>query len=157
MKPEPFDTELIERYLRIRRRQYFHGRHDGEYFFIVKAPYARLHIHLEIPPTDPDTLNIRVTPARFHPTTHRRRLTRLARIWNRGGPAATAIVCQSSDPTRIGVAAESLGVIGRRIRFVDFATYLDHTIASSIDLFDNISSPSDLPPTQPLRLLRNAS
>jgi hypothetical protein len=148
MKIEPFGTELIERYLRSRRRQYFHGRHDGEYFFIVKTDYAKLHIYLEIPFADRETLTIRVTPARFHPSSHRGRLMKFAVRWNRRDAPAKAIVYRSSDPTRVGVTAQSDVLIGRRIGFGDFAAYVDHTIASAIELFGKITSPGEHPPTR---------
>lgn len=102
---EPLSTNLIERYLRARGRRYFRGHHDAEFFFVANA-HLRLHVHLEISPAYRDVFTIRVSPAYFFPATDHTRLAEIVNAWNLQNHEVTAIVHGSSDPHRIGVAAE---------------------------------------------------
>lgn len=141
---EPLNTNLIERYLCTRARRYFRGRHDGEFFFVLNTA-LRLHVHLEIPPLHPDVFTIRVTPAYFFPASDRARLTALADAWNEQNRDVTAIVHGSSDPQRIGVAAEQSRWIGERVRFDDLAAFADRATAAGIDLFSRLTVAAELP------------
>jgi hypothetical protein len=143
MTTEPIGAELIERYLRTRRPQYFRGQHDGEYFFILAV--ERLHVHLETAGVDPDMFTIRITPAYFFPAAQRVRLTRFADRWNRNNQWAKAIVHASSDPNRIGVVAEYSYRIAQRRGFDDFASFVDHSVASAIELFGEITPVIEVP------------
>lgn len=141
---EPLNTNLIERYLCTRARRYFRGRHDGEFFFVLNTD-LRLHVHLEIPPSHPDVLTIRVTPAYFFPAAEQGRLTTLARAWNEQHRDVTAIVHGSSDPQRIGVTAEQSRWIGERVRFNDVAAFADRATAAAVDLFSRLTVTAELP------------
>src|ERR1700746_2535709 len=106
MSNESFGTELIERYLLARGRRYFRGQHDGEYFFILTVGHTRLHVHIEVPPADQDTVKVRATPAISYPAADRARLMTIADKCNAETRQAQAVVYESCDQTRIGVVAE---------------------------------------------------
>ena len=137
MTTEPFGTELIERYLRARKLRYFRGCHDGEFFFLLTVGHERLHVHLEAAAADHVT--VRVTPANFFPAADRPRLQQFIDNWNVESRRATAIVHESSDPTRIGVVVENSYPIGRGMQLEDFAGLADNTIRSAIKLFAEIT------------------
>lgn len=141
---EPLSTNLIERYLRTRGRRYFRGRHDGEFFFVLSTD-RRLHVHLEIPPTHPDVVTIRVTPSCFFPVTEGPRLIEFADGWNEHNRDITATVHGSSDPLRIGVTAEQFRSVGKQVPFEDFATFADRAVAAAIDLFSRLTSAVEFP------------
>jgi hypothetical protein len=147
MRTESFGTELIERYLRTRGRRYFRGQHDGEYFFILAVDNERLHVHLEICHAHRDTFTIKVFPGYFFPVAQRDRLTRLADRCNRHSRWAKAIVHESSDPNRVGVLAENSYPIARNIHFEEFASLVDHTIGSAINLFGELACVAPSPRT----------
>ncbi len=152
-------ADLIERYLCTRGsrycERYFQGAHDGEYFYVVKTRPRRLHVHLEVSPTQRDVLMIRVAPACFFPATDRPWLMHFADTWNQRNREVTAIVHASSDPQRIGVVARRSQWIRDRVSFEEFASFVDRTVADAIDLFAQLNPVVELPPTtQPL--LRDA-
>jgi hypothetical protein len=149
---EPLSTTLIERYLCTRGRRYFRGRHDGEFFFVLNSDH-RLHVHLEIPPPQPDVCTIRVTPACFFPAGDHADLMQVADTWNGQNCDVTAIVHGSSDPRRIGVTAEQSQRIGEQIAFGDFAAFADRAITAAMDLFARLTPATELPS---LPLLRDA-
>jgi hypothetical protein len=145
MTSGPLCANLIERYLCTRGSRYFRGQHDGEFFYVANTRPHRLHVHLEISPTQGDVLMIRVTPASFFPATDRPLLMHFADTWNRQDREVIAIVHGSSDPQRIGVVARRSQWIRKDIDFEDFASFVDGTIADAIDLF------GQLPPTPELQ------
>ncbi|MFW3113137.1 hypothetical protein MHAE_05112 [Mycobacterium haemophilum DSM 44634] len=149
---EPLSTELVERYLRTRGRRYFRGQHDGEFFFVTNAHPWRLHVHLGISRWHSDMFTIRVVPACFFPAADGARLAQLADAWNQHNREVTAIVHGSSDPQRIGVDARSSQRIRARIRFEDFASFLDRALVAAVDLFA-VLAVGELPSTAqpPLR------
>ena len=155
MASEPRCADLIERYLCTRGSRYFRGAHDGEYFYVAKTSPRRLHVHLEIFPTDGDVLMIRVAPACFFPAADRPWLAHFADAWNQQNREVTAIVHGSSDPQRIGVVARRSQRIREGVSFGDFASFVDHTIADAIDLFGQLTPAVELPPAAP-PLLRDA-
>jgi hypothetical protein len=142
MRTEP--SELIERYLHSRGRRYFRGHHDGEYFFILTVGHERLHVHLEILPGSGDVLAVRVAPGHFFPAADRERMISFARSWNAESRRAEVIVHESSDPNRIGVAAESSCAIADGIDAQDFADFADKTIRSAIKLFAELTPRAQL-------------
>lgn len=137
---EPLSTNLIERYLRARGRRYFRGHHDAEFFFVANA-HLRLHVHLEISPAYRDVFTIRVSPAYFFPATDHTRLAEIVNAWNLQNHEVTAIVHGSSDP--------------HRIRFDDFATFVDNAVSAATELFGQLTA-AGLPPTATPPLLRDA-
>ena|ERR1700736_6667295 len=140
MRTEPSGTELIERYLRTRRMRYFPGQHDGAFFFLATAAdHCRLHVHLEVSQVDPDIFTIHVTPAYFFASAHRAALVELATAWNQHDRSANAILCESSDPNRVGVVAENSTRISDVTDFDDFSMFVDRTIQSAVDLFGEIA------------------
>lgn len=147
---------LIERYLRTRGSRYFRGRHDGEFFYVANTRPRRLHVHLEISPGQGDVVVIRVTPTTFFPSSERARLARFAEEWNRRDRAVTAVVHDSSDPRRIGVAARRSQSIPDGVCFEGFASFADGTIADAIDFFGQLTPTGELPALAP-PLLRDAS
>ncbi|OBK14919.1 hypothetical protein A5636_06835 [Mycobacterium asiaticum] len=147
---EPLSTSLIERYLCSRGRRYFRGRHDGEFFFVLDTN-RRLHVHLEIPLLQPDVFTIHVSPACFFPADDHARLSRFAEMWNEQSDDVTAIVHGSSDPRRIGVAAEQSRWIEARITFAEFATFTDRVTAAASELFNQLTVAADLPSPPLLR------
>jgi len=147
---------MIERYLSASGLRFLRGEHDGEYFCVVSANSRRLHVHFEISPPFDDVLSVSVTPGRFFPVADRAWLTHFADTWNLQNRGVTAIVRCSSDPQRIGVTARRSQWIREGISFEGFASFLDRTIASAIDLFAELTRVVELPSTmQPL--LRDAS
>jgi hypothetical protein len=154
MTSEPRCADL-ERYLCTRGSRYFRGAHDGEYFYVAKTRPRRLHVHLEVSPTQRDVLMIRIAPACFFPATDRPWLMHFTDTWNQQNREVTAIVHTSSDPRRIGVVARRSQWIRDRVSFEEFASFVDRTIADAIDLFAQLTPVVELPPTaQPL--LRDA-
>jgi hypothetical protein len=135
MNNQSFCTELIERYLRAGGRRYFRGHHDGEYFFILSAGHERLHVHLEVPPADKESVTIRVTPANFYPAVDRARLRTIADKWNVRDRRTRAVVYESCDQTRIGVVAEKSYPLAPSMPFEEFAGLADDTIKSAVKLF----------------------
>lgn len=129
MGPDRFGAELIETYLRARQVRYFRGHHDDEFFFLINAYHGRLHVHLEL--SAADTITINVAEERYYPAQLRGRLTGLVDEWNGANPWAKAALVASSDPNLLGISAAN-----RYSRESgDFATLVDHTLQSAIDLF----------------------
>ena len=151
-------ASLIERYMSNSGLRFFRGQHDGEYFFIANS-HPRLHVHLEVSPSFGDVVTIRVTPASFYPVANRPWLTLFADRWNQQNREVTAILHGSSDPQRIGVVARRSQWIRESMSLEDFASFVDRTVASAIDLFAELTPAVELPSRfqveQPL--LRNAS
>jgi hypothetical protein len=139
MSSETSSATLIERYLRTRQVRYFRGQHDGQFFFLVTAEGDRLHVHLEFSRVGPDTFTIHVTPSYFFAAEHRAALVELANTWNHDDRPAKVVLCQSSDPHRIGVVAENSCSMDDVSQFEDFAEYVDRTIDAAIDLFSDIA------------------
>jgi len=148
MTGESQGASLIERYLRARGRRYFRGRHDGEFFYVTDT--RRLHVHLEVCPTDPDILVIRVTPPSFFPAGQRRRLTDVAEAWNKEHDVV-AIVHESLDPERVGVVARGTQEFSRSAAFEDFASRVDGTISDAVDLFARLAPLTAPGESTPLR------
>jgi len=136
-------SEVVERYLHSRGLRYFRGRHDGEYFFMLTVGHERFHVHLEILPGKSHVLAVRVAPGHFFPATDRDRMIGFARSWNADGRHAEVILSESSDPRRIGVAAQSLCQIGH-LDIHDFANFADKTIRSAIRLFAELTPAPEL-------------
>lgn len=144
---EPASTNFIERYLCARGRRYFRGQHDDEYFFVADTHLRRLHVHLETCPVHPDVFTVRVTPACFFPATDRALLARVAERWNQQNSAVIAVVHESSDPRRIGVAATKSHSMADFDDFASFARFVDGSFGAAIDLFDQLSPAVELPST----------
>lgn len=142
---ELLSTDLIERYLCVRGRRYFRGQHDAEFFFVINTARRRLHVHVEVPPLHHDVLSVRVTPACFFPAADRQRLERFADAWNQEHREITAKVHGSSDPLRIGVAASKSRWVGDRVRFEDFAAFIDDAVDAAIALFGALDPVAELP------------
>lgn len=141
MRTEP--SELVERYLRSRGLRYFRGCHDGEYFFILTVGQERFHVHLEVLPAKSDVLLVRVAPGHYFPATDRDRMIGFARSWNAENRCAEVIVYESSDPSRIEVAAESTCPLAD-VEADDFANFADKAIRSAIKLFAELTSAPEL-------------
>lgn len=154
MTNEQLCADLVERYLRARGRRYFHGHHDGEYFFVTNAP-RRMHVHFEVSPAHHDVLIIRVSPGCYFPAVDRPWLTHFCDRWNRLDREVTAIVHGSSDPQRLGVVARKSQWIRDDVSFNEFASFVDRTIADATELFEELSSAVEMPSTQ-RSLLRDA-
>jgi hypothetical protein len=135
-------TEVIERYLRARGRRYFRGHHDGEFFFILPAGHERLHVHIEIPPADRDSVTVRVTPPCFFAAAEDARLKAFADTWNEESLPTRAVVYESCDRNRIGVAAESTCPLAPSMPFEEFADLADSTIRSAVTLFAEMTPPT---------------
>ena len=144
MTNEQRGADLVERYLRLCGRRYFHGHHDGEYFFVTNAP-QRLHVHFEVSPAHDDVLIIRISPGSYFPAVDRPWLTYFSDRWNRLDREVTAIVHASSDPQRIGVVARKSQWIRDDVSFNDFASFVDRTIADATKLFEELSPAVELP------------
>lgn len=144
---EPASTDFIEGYLRARGRRYFRGQHDREYFFVANTHLRRLHVHLESCPAHPDVFTVRVTPACFFPADDRAQLARAAERWNQQNSAVVAVVHESSDPQRIGVAATKSHSMADFVGFDDFAGFVDSTLGAAMNLFDQLSPAAELPST----------
>jgi hypothetical protein len=143
---KPMRTEMIERYLRARGRRYFRGQHDGEYFFILTVG-QRLHVHIEVPPSDRDRVTVRVTPTSFFPAAEVARLSTFADTWNEGSRPTRAVVYESCDRNRIGVAAENSYPLAPNVSFEEFADLADGTIASAVALFAEMTPATRAAPT----------
>ncbi|MGE5693663.1 MAG: hypothetical protein ACM4D3_00015 [Candidatus Sericytochromatia bacterium] len=129
MRTEP--SAAVERYLRSRGLRYFRGRHDGEYFFILRVGHQQFHVHVEVVEGTQNVVAVKVAPAHFFPATDRDRLDGFAREWNAGSRYAEVVVYESSDPTRIGLAALSSY---RLDDADDFAEFADKAIRSAVKL-----------------------
>jgi hypothetical protein len=147
---KPMRTELIERYLRARGRRYFRGHHDGEYFFILTVGHERLHVHIEIPPAGRDSVTVRVTPTSFFPASEVAPLSRLADTWNEETRPTRAVVYESSDRNRIGVAAENSYHLASNVPFEEFAALADSTIGSAVALFAEMAPATQAAPVRKL-------
>lgn len=160
MTSETLCANLVERYLSTCGLRFLRGDHDGEYFCVVNACFGalprRLNVHLNVSPSYDDMLVIRVTSAQTFPVADRPRLTHVADAWNQQNRGVTAIVHGPADSQRIGVSARSSQWIREDISFEEFASFVNRTIAASIDLFVELTPVVELPSTaQPV--LRNAS
>jgi hypothetical protein len=147
---------LIEDYLRANGVRYFRGHHDDEYFFLVDflvdAGHGRLHVHLAVGGLLHDTVQIVITPDRYYPADKRDRLAGLAARWTVAGQGAEAVVRDSCDPTLIGISVEDLF---RPTSGAGLADLLDQTIASAIQLFEQVSLET-LPSSRVSDILRDA-
>ena len=164
MASESPGASLIERYLCARGRRYFRGRHDGEFFYVFSPGWPpgfspvtdtrprRLHVHLEVCPTDPDVLVVRVTPASFFPASQRRRLTDVAEAWNSQKHDVVAIVHESLDPERVGVVGRGSQWLSQNVSFEDFASRIDATISDAVDLFGRLTAITGCAPGEPTPL-----
>lgn len=139
MTTEP--TAAVECYLRARGLRYFRGHHDGEYFFILRVGHEQFHVHVEVVEGDSDVVAVKVAPAHFFPGADRDRLLGFAREWNASSRCAEVLVYESSDPTRIGVAAQSSC---RLDDAHDFAEFADKTIRSAVKLFAELTPAPEL-------------
>jgi hypothetical protein len=136
---------LIEEYLRARGVRYFRGHRDDEYFFLVDvladfcldSSHGRLHVHLEVSGLLRDTVLLSITPDRFYPVGKRDLLTSLSTRWTAGSGGAEAVVHDSSDPTLVGITVldrfRPTGTAG-------LAYFLDQSIASAIELFEQVTA-----------------
>lgn len=88
-------------------------------------------MHIEVSAADRDTITINVSEERYYPAQLRGRLIGLIDDWNAANPWAKAILVTSSDPTLLAVAADNR----YSQESVDFATVVDHTLQSAIELF----------------------
>jgi hypothetical protein len=132
---KPMRTEMIERYLRARGCRYFRGHHDADYFFILTVGHERLHIHIEIPPADRHSVTFRATPSCFYPAAESARLRSFAGKWNKESRPTRAVVLESCDQNRIGLAAENSYHLAAEVPFEEFADLADSTIRSAVALF----------------------
>jgi hypothetical protein len=148
MRNASLDTEAIERYLRARGRRYFCGHHDGEFFFILTAGHERLHVHIEIPPAGRDSVTVRVTPSCFFPAAEVARLRAFADTWNKESRPTRAVVYESCDRSRIGVAAESTCPLAPSMPFEEFAGLADGTIRSAVTLFAEMTPATGTAPVR---------
>lgn len=138
MTTEP--SAAVERYLRARGLRYFRGRHDGEYFFVLRVGHEQFHVHVEVVPGRSNVVTVRVAPAHFFPAAERDRLAGFAREWNAGSRCAEVVVHESSDPTRIGVTAQS----SYRLDDADVAEFADKAIRSAVKLFAELTPAPEL-------------
>jgi hypothetical protein len=147
---------LIKDYLRAKSVRFFRGHRDDEYFFLVDSPvdavHGRLHVHLAVTGPLRDTVQISITPDRYYPADTRDRLSGLAARWTAGGQGAEAIVHDSCDPALVGVSVEDFF---RPISAAGLAGFVDQTIASAFDLFDQVTSET-LPSRRATDMLRDA-
>jgi hypothetical protein len=150
-------TEMIERYLRARGRRYFRGHHDGEYFFILAVGHERLHVHMEIPPSDRDSVTVRVTPTSFFPAADVARLSTFADKWNEESRQTRAVVYQSCDPNRIGVAAENSYPLAPNVPFEEFADLADGMLGSAVALFAEMATATQAAAHRRRGLTQNAA
>ena len=147
---KPMRTELIERYLRARGRRYFRGHHDGDYFFILTVGHERLHVHIEIPPTDRHSVKVRATPSCFFPAAASARLRSFADRWNEESRLTYAVVHGSCDQNRVGVAAENSYYLAPNVPFEEFADLADSTIRSAVALFAQMTPATEPAPVRAL-------
>lgn len=150
MSTQPCGADVIDRYLLARGRRHFRGHHQGEYFFILSVGPERLHVHFEVSPADLDTVTVRITPAYFFPAADRTRLLAVTERWNREKRQTTAMVFESCDQSRVGVAAENSLSMARTMPFEEFAAAADNTIRSAVELFAEITPGAELTPVRPL-------
>ena len=147
---------LIKDYLRAKSVRYFRGHRDEEYFFLVDFPvdavHGRLHVHLAVSPLLRDTIQISITPDRYYPADTRDRLSGLAARWTADGEGAEAIVHDSCDPSLVGVSVEDFF---RPISAAGLAGFVDQTIASAIELFEQVTVET-LPSRRANDMLRDA-
>lgn len=148
-------NELIEDYLRGRGVRYFRGHRDDAFFYFVDVPVSafrarrtgRLNVHLEVCGPRRDAVRVSVGPDRFYPADRRERLTAIAARWNAGDPCVHAVVHDSSDPALVGVEAR---ITRRPIDTAGLADFVDHAVASSVELFGLIGEAA-LPEPHSLR------
>ena len=147
---------LIKDYLRAKSVRYFRGHRDDEYFFLVESPggavRGRLHVHLAVSGLVRDTVQISITPDRYYPADKRDRLSGLAARWTAGGHGAEAIVRDSCDPSLVGVSVEDFF---RPISAAGLAQFVDQTIASAAELFEQVTVET-LPALRATDMLRDA-
>lgn len=149
---EPLSTNLIERYLRARGQRYFRGHHDAEFFFVANA-HLRLHVHLEIsPPT--------ATCSRSGSVPHTSSPPPTTPGWRRSSTRGTCRTTRSprscTGPLiRTASAWPQSGPDQDRIRFDDFATFVDNAVSAATELFGQLTA-AGLPPTATPPLLRDA-
>jgi hypothetical protein len=141
-------TELIERYMHTRGRRYFRGHHDGDYFFILSVGHERLHVHIEVPPADRHSVTVRATPSCFFPAAEVARLSRFTDKWNDENRPTRAVVFESCDRNRIGVAAENSHPLALNMPFEEFAGLVDSTIRSAVTLFAEMTPAAEPAPVQ---------
>ena len=133
-------NKLIEDYLRSRGVRYFRGHHDDEFFYLLDLPVgsfrarhsARLDIHLEVCGPGHDAVRVHISPDRFYPADRRDQLVAVAARWNAGDPWVHAAVHDSCDPALVGVDA---GMTRRVGDAADLADFVDHAVASTVELF----------------------
>ena len=133
-------NELIEGYLRGRGVRYFRGHHDDEFFYLIDVPVSafrarragRLNVHLEVCGPARDAVRVSVGPGRFYPADRREELTAVAARWNAGDPCVHAVVHDSCDPALVGVEAR---ITRRPVDTAGLADFVDHAVASSVELF----------------------
>ena len=151
---------LIEEYLRARGVRYFRGHHDDEYFFLVDfmadfsldSSHGRLHVHLEISGLLRDNVLLSITPDRFYPADKRDLFTSLSTRWTAGSGGAEAVVHDSSDPTLVGITVVDRF---RPTSGAGLAYFVDQSIASSIELFEQVTA-EVLPAREGPEMLRDA-
>jgi len=151
---------LIEDYLRARGLQYFRGQHDDEYFFLIDSHVdffvdvsrGRLHVHLGVGGLLRDTVHLSITPDRFYSADRRDRLAGMAARWTANSQGAEAVVHESSDPALVGISVDDRF---RPTDHVALADCVDQTIASAIELFDEVNGEAITRPQAP-EILRDA-
>lgn len=147
---------FIKDYLRAKSVRYFRGHRDDEYFFLVDSPvvavHGRLHVHLAVSGLLRDTVQISITPDRYYPADKRDRLSGLAARWTAGGQGAEAIVHYSCNPSLVGVLVEDFF---RPISAAGLAGFVDQTIASAFELFEQVTVET-LPSRRATDMLRDA-
>jgi hypothetical protein len=146
---KPMRTEMIERYLHTRGRRYFRGHHDEDYFFILTVGHERLHIHIEIPPADRHSVTVRATPSCFYPAAESARLWSFADRWNEESRPTRAVVHESCDQNRIGLAAQNSYRLAPNVPFEEFADLADSTIRSAVALFVEVTDAEMTAATEP--------
>ena len=85
-----------------------------------------------------------ITPDRFYPVGKRELLTSLSTRWTAGSGGAEAVVHGSSDPALVGIT------VSDRFRPTSgsgLAYYVDQSIASAIELFEQVTA--EVLPAQP--------
>jgi len=129
-------NRLIEDYLRARGVRYFRGHHDDEYFylveFVVGAHRVRLNVHLEV--CDPDRCGVQVsiTPDRFYPVRHRKRLEDLAGRCNAANPGVHSLVHDSCDPRLVGAMTRGQS---RPADAAELRDFVEAAVACAVQVF----------------------
>ena len=95
-------------------------------------------------------MTLRTTPAYFFPAADRARLREFADNWNRSDRRATAIVYESCDQTRIGVAVQASYSLTPDVPFGEFAEMADDAIRSAVRLFTEMTPAAGPKPARPL-------